>query len=90
MTKALCYELAETESDSRGRWRVIKELLHSDSSPPKGDPADNQHICDAFAAFFADLLTKTSIKVKDIVLSGSLSHPVIPVCYFNYASGEVD
>ena len=46
--KHLDAKLAETTSDDRGHWKVIKELLHSDECTAKRDAAENQKMSDAF------------------------------------------
>ena len=64
-------ELEDTEGDARGRWRVIKELLHSDERPAACDSDESQSTCDSFAAFFADKLAKIAMKIHAFISSGT-------------------
>ena len=44
--------------------------------PFKKNAAENQHICDGFAAFFSDKITKSASKIRYVILSGPLPPPV--------------
>ena len=37
-------KLADTDDDPRGRWKVIREFLHTDEKSSNRDPAKNQKV----------------------------------------------
>ena len=88
-------KLIGTEGDARGRWKIVRELLHTDDRSSGKDAEENQRICDGFCSFSSDKLTKIAIKIRDIIASGTLPLPLqlthaAPVDFNHFADISVE
>ena len=65
-------KLADVDGDARGRWKLTRELLHTDERTAGKGAAESQLVCDGFRNFFSDKLSKIATRIHDIVASGTL------------------
>ena len=68
-------------------------MLNYDNNPSKSmkrDAADNQHVCDGFAAFFIDKFKKKSTKSKAIRFFATSGRPPASFTMFNSISDAND
>ena len=69
--------LEDSIGDARGRWKIIKELLHMDDRSARGDFVENQAVCDGLSVYFIDKIGKIAISLG--MLSGLEPSPFCPV-----------
>ena len=61
--------LTTAGTDQKARWRVVRELLHTDDRREESTPEQAQRLCSDFSSFFSDKLCRVAGEVATRLLT---------------------